>query len=204
MKLFSFLEEHAPAYELAQCLLTGNYRAFLRELRKEQFFTPGLSYLDVGCGTGFLRDYLRDADYLGVDLNPRYISAARRKRGDWFRVGNVLELDVLEKVFDRVICIGLLHHLDDDLTHEALAQCRARLKPGGEMFAIDALWPPGNNPVGRALRRSDNGAFVRTLPAWKKIFDAELEIRSLRAVAQWPFDYVFVRATAKKAMICVA
>ena len=81
MKLFSILEESAAGYELVQRLVSLNYRVFLRELRAEGFFDPRKSYLDVGCGTGFLRDYLREADYLGVDLNPKYIAAARRKRG---------------------------------------------------------------------------------------------------------------------------
>jgi hypothetical protein len=48
------------------------------------------------------------------------------------------------------------------------------------------------------LRRSDNGAFIRTLPEWKEIFGAELDILVLRAVSRWPLDYVFVKGTAKK------
>jgi SAM-dependent methyltransferase len=197
MKLFSLLEANAGAYELTQRLLSLNYRAFLRELRAECFFEPGKSYLDVGCGTGFLRDYLKEADYLGIDLNPRYVAAAKRKRGECFQVGDVLHLDVIGQQFDRVVCVGLLHHLSDGQACRALAQCRARLKPGGELFVIDALWPPGKNPVGWALRRSDNGAFVRTVSEWEKLFAAELEIRSLRAMSHWPFDYVFLRAAGR-------
>lgn len=197
MKLFSFLEKNATSYELAQRLVSLNYRVFLRELRAERFFEPGKSYLDVGCGTGFLRDHLREADYLGVDLNPKYIAAARRKRGDCFQVGNALELDAIGRQFDRVVCVGLLHHLDDGQVRRALSQCCARLKPGGELFIIDALMPQGKNPVGRALRESDNGAHVRLLAGWKELFAAELEIRALRPVSQWPFDYVFLRAAGR-------
>jgi SAM-dependent methyltransferase len=201
MKLFSFLEQNAAAYELAQRLVSLNYRVFLRELRAERFFEAGKSYLDVGCGTGFLRDHLPGAEYLGVDLNPAYIAAANRKRGDYFQVGNALELGLIGRRFDRVVCIGLIHHLDDGQARQALAQCRARLKPGGEIFIIDALWPPGKNPVGRALRRSDNGAFVRTLAEWERLFAAELKVRSLRTTAQWPFDYVFLRACGNDAPV---
>lgn len=197
MKLFSFLEENATSYELVQRLVSLNYRVFLRELRAENFFDPGRSYLDVGCGTGFLRDHLREADYLGVDLNPKYIAAARRKRGDCFQVGNALELDQIPRRFDRVVCVGLLHHLDDGQVRKALRQCCARLKPGGEIFILDALMPEGKNRVGRALRESDNGAFVRPLAEWKALFAAELEVRALRATGQWPFDYVFLRAAGR-------
>ena len=194
MKPFAALEENATLYEWAQRLVSLNFRVFLNELRRENFFAPGKSILDVGCGTGFLRDHLPDADYLGVDLNAKYIAAARRKRGDCFQVGNALEVGRLPRQFDRVVCIGLLHHLDEGQARTALAQCRSRLKPGGEIFILDALWPPGKNAVGRALRQSDNGAFVRTLDEWRSIFSSELDVVALRAFAQWPFDYVFLRA----------
>jgi SAM-dependent methyltransferase len=195
MKFFSFLESNATAYEWSQRIVSLNFRAFLRELRSENFFQSGKSYLDIGCGTGFLRDHLRGADYLGIDLNPTYIAAARRKRGECFQVGNALEIGSLPRRFDRIVAIGLLHHLDDGQVRAVLAAARSRLQDGGEIFIIDALWPPKKNPVGRALRQSDNGAHVRTLAEWEKLFSAELSIRSLRAVSQWPFDYVFLRAS---------
>ena len=89
------------------------------------------------------------------------------------------------------------NHLDDGQVRRALSQCCARLKAGGELFIIDALMPEGKNPVGRALRESDNGAHVRLLRGWKELFATELELRKLRPVSQWPFDYVFLRATGR-------
>jgi SAM-dependent methyltransferase len=201
MKLFSFLESNAAAYEFSQRLVSFNFRAFLRELRAEQFFQTGLSYLDLGCGTGFLRDHLRNADYLGVDLNPAYIAAARRKRGECFQVGDALEIGNLSRQFDRIIAIGLLHHLDDRQVRTVLAGARQRLRPGGEIFIIDALWPPDNNRLGRILRGSDNGAYVRTLAEWEKLFAVELKFHRLRPFAQWPCDYVFLRAAETTASI---
>ena len=195
MKIFSFLESNAAAYEFSQRIVSFNFRAFLRELRAEHFFQPGSSYLDAGCGTGFLRDHLPNADYLGVDINPAYIAAARRKRGECFQVGNALEIGNLSRRFDRIIAIGLLHHLDDSQVRIVLAGARTRLQAGGEIFIIDALWPPDNNCIGRILRGSDNGAYVRTLAEWEKLFTAELKSHSLRPVTQWPFDYVFLRAS---------
>lgn len=199
MKLFAILEQNAALYEWAQRLLSLNYRALRRELRAEGFFEPGKSCLDVGCGTGFLRDFLPGADYAGVDLNPTYIARARRKRGEIFQVGNALALERIPRRFDRVICVGLLHHLDDAQVRCALGQFRARLSPGGELFIFDALWPENFNPVGRALRKSDNGAHVRTLDQWRALFESEFALRTLRRAAQWPFDYVFARAAAPDA-----
>jgi SAM-dependent methyltransferase len=195
VKIFGLLEENATFYEWAQRLLSLNYRVVLRELRAEGFFDPSKSCLDVGCGTGFLRDFTPETDYLGVDLNPTYIALARRKRGACFQVGNALELEGLGRTFDQVVSVGLLHHLDDAQVRSALAQFRGRLNPGGHIFIFDALWPTGFNPVGRSLRQSDNGAFVRNLPQWRALFESQLALRAIRAVSQWPFDYVFARAT---------
>ena len=195
MKLFSYLEANATAYEFAQRIVSLNFRVFLRELRAEHFFKPGLSYLDLGCGTGFLRDHLAGADYLGVDINPTYIAAARRKRGDFFQIGDALDIGRLPRRFDRIVAVGLFHHLNDSQVQAVLAGARTRLQAGGEIFILDALWPPEKNWVGRALRQSDNGAFVRTLPEWERLFEAEVRCHSLRPVRQWPFDYVFLRAS---------
>jgi SAM-dependent methyltransferase len=197
MKLFSFLEKNPTSYEWSQRLVSLNYGCFRRVLREEGFFVPGKSFLDLGCGTGFLRDYLPDEDYLGVDINPTYIAAARRKRGNFFQVGNALEIGALTRRFDRIGCMGLFHHLDDAQCRHALGQCGSILSPGGQIFIFDALWPIGTNPVGTLLRQSDNGAFIRTLPQWEELFGAELDLLVLRAVGQWPLDYVFAKATAK-------
>lgn len=197
MKLFSYLEENPAAYEWTQRLATLNYRVFLCELRHEEFFVPGKSYLDVGCGTGFLYAHLKNEDYTGVDLNSRYIAAARRKHGDRFQTGNALDLTFLRRKFDRIISVGLMHHLDDQEVSAALDQFCSRLKAGGNIFIIDALWPQNKNPVGRLLRRSDNGAFVRTYSQWETLFRNSLDVQTLRTAKQWPFDYVFLRGTGK-------
>src|SRR5687768_8485487 len=50
----------------------------------DEFFRPvrGAKLLDVGCGTGSLLDYLpEDIEYVGFDLNPAYIEAARERYG---------------------------------------------------------------------------------------------------------------------------
>ena len=197
MKFFSYLEENATAYEWVQKLVTLNYRVFLRELKREVFFDRGKSYLDVGCGTVFFRDHLKDKDYVGVDLNPRYIAAAGLKRGDCFQTGNALNLTFLRKNFDRIISIGLVHHLDDAQVSKTLDQFCLHLKPDGEIFIIDTLWPSGKNLVGQTLRRFDNGAFVRGFSGWEKLFCGTLAVNALRPIRQWPFDYIFLRAACK-------
>lgn len=75
----------------------------------------GSEVLDVGCGVGDLYGYLRDqeagvASYLGIDINPRMASAARRK----YPVARFEHRDLLadppeERSFDYVFESGIFN-----------------------------------------------------------------------------------------------
>lgn len=70
------------------------------------------SVLDVGCGIGFDYDHYRDSDikYLGVDITPKFVDAARQ-RGVPAQQANVLKLPFKDNSFDTVYCKDLLIHL---------------------------------------------------------------------------------------------
>ena len=95
---------------------------------------PGVSVLDVGCGTGFLfPDYLaRNAAVTGVDLSPEMARRAEaRGRG---RVpvlcGDAASLDY-GRTFQRIVVFNALPHFEDPA---ALAAHLARfLAPEGRL-----------------------------------------------------------------------
>ena len=72
--------------------------------------------LDIGCGTSRILDYLIDVEYHGYDSNERYINDSIARYGDrgnfHCKTINKLNISSLGK-FDRIIAIGVLHHLDD-------------------------------------------------------------------------------------------
>ncbi len=77
---------------------------------------PGDRVLDLGCGPGDLLADLPPCDYVGVDLDPDYITAARAKYGarGTFRCEPAEAVAEYEPAsFDLVVMTGLLHHLDD-------------------------------------------------------------------------------------------
>lgn len=95
---------------------------------------PGVSVLDVGCGTGFLfPDYLaRGAAVTGVDLSPAM--AARAGAREQGRVpvlcGDAAALDY-GRTFQRIMVFNALPHFEDPA---ALAAHLARfLTPGGRL-----------------------------------------------------------------------
>lgn len=95
---------------------------------------PGVSVLDVACGTGFLfPDYLaRGAAVTGVDLAPEMARRAREKGGGRVEVlcGDAAALDY-GRPFQRIMVFNALPHFADPA---ALAAHLARfLAPGGRL-----------------------------------------------------------------------
>lgn len=125
---------------------------------------PGARVLDVGCGSASLLPDLGAVDYVGVDLNPRHIEEARRLHGaagafhccDLGRVG-----EVAPGKFDLVMCIGVLHHIDDAALDRLAADAAERLAPGGRLVAVDPAFVAGQHVVARLLARLDSGKNVR-------------------------------------------
>lgn len=75
-----------------------------------QFIDKG-TVLDIGCGTGLLADYLKPhIKYVGIDLNERFLSYARKKGLDVRRI-NVFDVRSYPRANYYVIC-DLLHHLN--------------------------------------------------------------------------------------------
>jgi SAM-dependent methyltransferase len=150
------------AYRFFHRLVGGDYRA----VYVNSYVRPkeGDRVLDVGCGTGEVLAYLPRVSYVGVDISPEYVAAARRRfggRGE-FRCGRAGDLTVAEPgTYDLVMANGLLHHLADD---EALALFRlahSALKPAGRLVTFDGCFVDGQSAVARFLLRRDRGRFVR-------------------------------------------
>jgi 2-polyprenyl-3-methyl-5-hydroxy-6-metoxy-1,4-benzoquinol methylase len=116
-----------------------------RELRALQGFMRGRRIgrvLSIGCGDAPFECLLaRHADsVLGLDLSPDGIEKANARAAALglenleFRCQTVSELR-LEESFDGIVCIGLLHHVPEDVLPAMLASLRAHLRPGGFFFA---------------------------------------------------------------------
>ena len=73
----------------------------------------GKSILDVGCGLGYLKDFLDEEgvpykSYLGVDLSRNMVAGARERFGDFFQQRDVLSEPFPEESYDVVFLISVL------------------------------------------------------------------------------------------------
>jgi len=133
----------------------------------------GDSVLDVGCGNGRLLEAFQDKNinYLGVDNSLELIALAQKNYPNYkFLVKDILDLSCLDKQYDLVISVAVLHHLPSfELRCQALQQMLSVVKDGGQiMFSVWRLW---NNKKYRPLLLKN---------IWQKIIGRyELEIGDL-------------------------
>lgn len=125
---------------------------------------PGHRVLDVGCGPAYYLDRLPACDYHGFDTDPSYIAYARRRFGDRGRFHDEPYTEQHRAAlapFDRVMLMGLLHHLDDDACDALLDLVARGLAPGGRVVSLDTVLFPGQSAFSRLLAKNDRGDFVR-------------------------------------------
>jgi SAM-dependent methyltransferase len=102
----------------------------------------GDNVLDVGCATGSVCGLLRErgARAVGIDINPRFIAAARAKdpTGE-YHVGDMRNFRFRQR-FDLLICVGttFAYNLTNRDILRTLLNFRAHLKPAGRVI-VDVL-----------------------------------------------------------------
>lgn len=159
-------------YEAIQSLL-GRERTRKYLLSGPLRTRPGDRVLDVGCGPATLRPFLGDVQYLGMDMNPAHIETAIEKYGDTgqFVCGNaVTEAKKAPGPYDFIICIGLLHHLEDDEASELVQTLSKRLSARGRLVAYDPVYIQKQNPIAKKLKDLDSGQNIRTADGYAKLF----------------------------------
>lgn len=95
---------------------------------------PGMSVLEVGCGTGELLDAIRDdvAEVVGIELNRGFVDFMNTELGIEAHAEDVNSIDFGGRHFDLIISIATLDHLPNPL--ETLETMKSLLAPGGRMY----------------------------------------------------------------------
>lgn len=138
---------------------------------------PGETILDIGCGTADIRPYLGPfISYTGIDLSSSYIKHNQeRYRGDvstTFICENLDRYILHAPTYDKVLLMGVLHHINDEKVRELLSALPRLLCPGARIITMDGCHTHQLNTFEKALLRYDRGKFVRSLPEWEALFSA--------------------------------
>ena len=124
--------------------------------------------LDIGCGPGTNCKHFRHAHYTGIDVNPGYISYARRRHAMDFQVRDATT-DVPDGRYDFVLLNSLLHHLDDQAALRVLRQSAAALDHNGSIHVIELVLPERQG-LPRLMATRDRGDYPRPLERWRSMF----------------------------------
>ncbi len=140
--------------------------------------------LDVGCGPGTNAPRFAGADYVGVDINERYLAIARaRHRGRFIQADlQTTDLSWLG-TFDAILVNSFLHHVPDDAVRRILQQLQRLLDPDGTVHVLELVLPE-RRTIARLMARLDRGRYARGLTAWRELFDAHFE-----PLAVEPYEY---------------
>lgn len=106
-----------------------------RSLYVEKYVRPrdGDKILDIGCGPGDILEYMPSVEYLGFDMNQKYIEKATKRfgnRGTFVCKKLSRELSEELSAFDIILATGILHHLDNDEAIQLFELALSTLKPG--------------------------------------------------------------------------
>lgn len=165
------ISDHPVLFIFFRSILENNFKAIRAVIRKDLKLGQGLRTLDLGCGPGAFSDLFEKDDYVGVDLNPRYIEYARHHRKGTFVVGDATRIELPDRRFDQVLIFGLLHHLPDDDVRAVLKEAKRVLAPGGRVLAIEDIPAISRlNLIGHLIHNVENGEHIRPTEEYRKLY----------------------------------
>ena len=154
----------------ANCIGGDARSAYTREYVRP---VPGQRIIDIGCGPADIVSELPSGvEYVGIDMSPEYIDAARARFGDRasFHCQSISsELGARLGRFDIAMANGVLHHLDDAHALELLKLARAALAEGGRLVTLDGCYIPDQPAIARWLLKMDRGRHVRAPAAYVEL-----------------------------------
>ena len=163
----------AGIYDVVQKLLlrSGSRARYVRE-----FVQPfaGCRILDIGCGPADVLAYLPPSigAYVGFDMNPDYIAAAKRRWGErgQFQCAKVEDASIDPgDAYDIVLANGIVHHLDDNEAAQLFSIAYKALRPGGWLITYDNVYIEDQHWFARWLIARDRGNAVRTCEGYKAL-----------------------------------
>lgn len=181
------LIRHPRLYSLAQKLVSADYRAIRRAIRRELPLRPGQQVVDLGCGTGNLAGLFSQARYVGVDVHPTFVRFARKTTRRPYAVMDVAHLGLPDSAFDAAVAIGLNHHLDDETLQQFARQVRRVCKPATRVVIIDIIPPRSWNILERARQQwAERGRHIRHPEEYRRLLATHLTVERMYPL-RWGF-----------------
>jgi SAM-dependent methyltransferase len=181
-------------------VLTRNHR-YIRKLVQNHLFagdTPQ-RVLELGCGVGFLAQWLPGRTYIGIDTSWPYIRYARAHHGPLYSHMDACRLGIKDGAFSHVLAFAFFHHLSDGQLLGLSQEVKRVLRPEGLFLWMDGIKPASPARMTLLLQKWDQGEHFRTAPEYRNLFRphfssvAEFNDR----VSFWPLFGMLMRKNAE-------
>jgi len=162
-------------FDLCQWLVGASrcHRQFLETYAKP---ASGDRLVDLGCGTGSTLKHLPEGiSYVGIDINPDYIRAARDRFGErgHFICTDLANADLSEFApFDLAISVGVFHHLNDAEVQGVLQLAQRIVRAGGRLVTLDPCYVAGQSRIAQFLKDHDRGRYIRDVENYRRLFSS--------------------------------
>jgi ubiquinone/menaquinone biosynthesis C-methylase UbiE len=184
------ISDHPVLFIFIRGILENDFKAIRATIRQDLKLDGRLRSLDLGCGPGAFSDLFDGHDYVGVDMNARYIEHARRHRKGTFIAGDARRVELPDAGFDQILIFGLLHHLPDADVRAVLAEARRLLVPGGRALVIEDIPAVSKlNLVGHLIHAAENGEHIRPPEEYRRLYAEAGRIESEQVLRSGICDY---------------
>lgn len=123
-----------------------------------RMFTPSRdsSILDIGCGTGLHLEMYRNfgCSLYGIDTSPSMLEKAEARLGKNvdLRKADATEIPFNSDFFDLVLCMLVLHEMDDNIRYKVLKEMHRVVKQNGRVLVIDFHAGKARIPLGSLFK----------------------------------------------------
>jgi ubiquinone/menaquinone biosynthesis C-methylase UbiE len=160
--------DNPALFNALQFFIAGTQQKTRQFIRDGLQLQAGDRLLDVCCGTGEFANVAL-GDYLGIDINEKYIGYAAKKYGVGgghpereFLAEDITGLSFQKRGlrFAKSMLINSMHHLDEAQNHAVLAAV-AGVTTG--RFVVVDMDPTPSNKLSKFLAEQDRGEYIRPL-----------------------------------------
>jgi ubiquinone/menaquinone biosynthesis C-methylase UbiE len=195
-KIINYFFDKPRFFLIFRNKLQNNLASEKAVIRKYAKLYKNSKVLDFGCGTGDFCLLFDKFQYVGVDIDEKFIEFAKsRFKGYIFqRINEADPLPFEDGYFDIILVFGVLHHISGHYIHEVLNELDRVLSSRGQIILYDQL--PSReqgNFFAKILVKFDKGEFIRKGRDLKIILKKHFKIEENFNILSGPYSLcVFV------------
>lgn len=197
-KIKDLILDRPAFFRLFLRIVTRDWRSYRQVIAEEICLQEDERLLDIACGPATLSELFPKASYLGIDINPGYVSQGQ-KLGYCLQCMDALNPGFADETFDHILIVAFIHHLPDNKVRRLLSQVKRVLRTEGRVVVIENMQITSKwNLLGRFLVSLDRGRYIRTQAQYADLLKPCLSIQKQYQIKTGVYDQaVFVLSKTK-------